>query len=405
MRLLFIHEVNWRRKVTFEIHELPELLSLRGHEVDFIDFPEGEKRSGFARFLDIRTKVEVVDGKTISGSSIRIITPGRVLPPPLDRFVAAITFVPLLVRSLLRTKYDAIVLYSVPTTGWQTVLVAKMFGIPVLFRGIDVAHVLRNTRLTRLIQIAERLVYRRADHLSVNNMALRQYCISEGAAAERTSVDYPGLDINHFHSTAGAEELRSSLGIEKNEIPILYMGTFFRFSGLDDVLRCFAERNNERNDAKLVLVGDGELRPTLEHVVAELGLNEKVVFTGFVNYRDLPSYLQLARVAITPFSKGLVTDKALPWKVVQYIASGVPVVSTRLEGLSGLFPDNHGVAYVDNVNDLWAAVDRILNDPEGGQRLVSSGQDIIRAKCDWSTQIGVFESRLRDLADSRSRSN
>ncbi|NDC99922.1 glycosyltransferase, partial [bacterium] len=40
MRFLFVHEVNWREKVTYEIHDIPELLSIAGHEVTFIDFPE-----------------------------------------------------------------------------------------------------------------------------------------------------------------------------------------------------------------------------------------------------------------------------------------------------------------------------------------------------------------------------
>jgi glycosyltransferase involved in cell wall biosynthesis len=404
VRLLFVHEVNWRRKVTFEIHELPELLSLRGHEVDFIDFPEGERRRGLARLVDIRTKVEVVEAKTISGSSVRVITPGRVLPPPLDRLVASITFVPLLIRTLSKAKYDAIVLYSVPTTGWQTIFVAKMFGVPVLFRGIDVAHVLRKTRLARLVQIAERCVYRRAHRLSVNNIALRQYCITEGSTADRTTVDYPGLDTLHFDVSPETQELKASLGIGREDSVVLYMGTFFRFSGLDEVLGCFARRSNKNKHVKLVLVGDGELRPTLERLVAELGLSDTVIFTGFVDYRDLPHYLRLADVAITPFAKSLVTDKALPWKVVQYVASGLPVVSTHLEGLSGLFPDNHGVVYVNDIEDLWNEVEGILGNPNEARRLVSLGQDIVRTNCDWSIQTGVFEAHLRDLVASRNRS-
>ena len=44
MKILFVHEVNWRKKPIYEIHDYPELLSLRGHEISFIDFPEGEYR-------------------------------------------------------------------------------------------------------------------------------------------------------------------------------------------------------------------------------------------------------------------------------------------------------------------------------------------------------------------------
>ena len=40
MKFLFVHEVNWHEKVIYEIHDIPELLSIAGHEVTFIDFPE-----------------------------------------------------------------------------------------------------------------------------------------------------------------------------------------------------------------------------------------------------------------------------------------------------------------------------------------------------------------------------
>jgi len=401
VRLLFIHEVNWLRKVTFEIHELPELLAVRGHEVDFIDFPEDENRSGIARLVDLRTRFTTVFSRTVPGSKIVLRTPGRVFAPPLDRLVATLTFVPLLIRTLRQHRYDAIVLYGVPTNGWQTVLLSKVFKIPVIYRGIDVAHALRKTRLSRLIALSERFIYRHADHLSVNNVALRQYCISRGANPSRVTVDYPGLDIQHFHRPSATEDLRESLGIRPEEHVVVYMGTFFRFSGLDHVFRGLAERKFSDPKIRLVLVGGGEQRQELEKLVADLGLTEDVVFTGFVDYVDLPGYLALADVAITPFRPELVSHKALPWKVVQYVASGVPVVSTRLEGLMGLCPEGRGVVYIDSLGDLWDTVDRVISDGQNAREVVSAGLDVVRQNCDWNKQILIFEQLIEAVATTK----
>ncbi len=400
MRLLFIHEVNWLRKVTFEIHELPELLSAKGHEVDFIDFPEGETRSGLSRFIDIRTRVTTVRSRTVPGSAIRLCTPGRVFPPPLDRLVATITFVPLLIRLLRRKRYDAIVLYGVPTNGWQTVMIARLFKIPVLYRGIDVAHALRRTRFARLIEISERFIYRNATQLSVNNVALRDYCVSRGAIAERVSVDYPGLDIEHFRQPTGVAKLRESMGIQPGEHVVIYMGTFFRFSGLDRVLNGFGKRGSKSPAVKLVLVGGGEQRIDLENLVDELDLTENVVFTGFVDYADLPRYLATADVAISPFQPQLVSHKALPWKVVQYVASGVPVVSTKLEGLMGLCPEGQGVLYVNDLESIWETVDLLLSDKDKSRAVVESGLVVVKKNCNWTEQILKFERVVENVASS-----
>lgn len=403
MRLLFIHEVNWLRKVTFEIHELPELLSVRGHEVDFIDFPEEERRTGLARFLDLRTRVTTVQSRTVSGSRIGLHTPGRVFPPPFDRLFATVTFVPLLIRLLRRRNYDAIVLYGVPTNGWQTAVIARLFRIPVLYRGIDVAHALRKTRLAKLIELSERYIYRNVTQLSVNNVALREYCISHGAAPQSVSVDYPGLDIEHFRESAGVEELRESLGIRPEERVVVYMGTFFRFSGLDHVLRGLAEHRLKNQAIRLVLIGGGEQRIALERLVDELSLRTNVVFTGFVDYVNLPRYLAAADVAITPFQPQLVSHKALPWKVVQYVASGVPVVSTKLEGLMGLCPEGHGVLYIDNLESIWETVEVLLADNDKARTVVESGIKVVEENCSWNEQILKFEQAIEDLALGRGR--
>ena len=145
MRLLFDHEVNWRAKVVYEIHDYPELLSLAGHEVVFIDFPVGETRREFSRFLDLRTRVRKGQTRAHEGSSVEVRTPGRVLPAPLDRLLASVTHAPAIWRALKHEKFDAVILYGAPTNGWQTVWIANRLGVPVIFRAIDVSHVLRKS--------------------------------------------------------------------------------------------------------------------------------------------------------------------------------------------------------------------------------------------------------------------
>ena len=77
MRILFVHEVNYRKKVIFEMHDFPELLSLAGHDVVFVDFAEGVERSGWRRFLDWRTETSIVEERAHSGAAVEVRTPGR----------------------------------------------------------------------------------------------------------------------------------------------------------------------------------------------------------------------------------------------------------------------------------------------------------------------------------------
>jgi len=153
VKILFIHEVNYRSKVVFEMHEFPELLAARGHEVTFFHFPEGEHTVAPNSWA-VRTSVTHIPGRAHPAQKIRLITPPHVGGRPVERVFAPVLNAPSLRHLITSGNFDAIVSYSVPTTGWQAVHFAKRANVPFLFRAIDISHSLRKTRLGPLIKRA-----------------------------------------------------------------------------------------------------------------------------------------------------------------------------------------------------------------------------------------------------------
>ena len=356
LKILFIHEVNYTNKVIFEMHEFPELLALRGHTVSFFHYPE----SPDTRRVSWRTRRQSIQGRVYAEAELELITPPTWGGRPAERYLApALNYLPL--RSeIVRGGYDVIVLYAVPTTGWQATALAKRHGTPLVFRALDVSHKIRRNVLSGLIRRAERFVYRNAALLSANNPAMAEYCVEESGRIGPTVVNLPPIDLAHFIAE-GVESKRGDLGIADDKRVIMYMGSFFAFSGLDTVVRMFADEVAAHPELVLLLVGGGELDAELRRLVSELGLDGKVIFTGLVPYSSLPSYLQAAEVAINPFVPELLTHVAFPHKVLQYMAAGVPAVSTSLRGLRGVLGEDAGVTWVDQPEQvLAAAVDLAL---------------------------------------------
>ena len=399
MKILFIHEVDWKQKPIFEIHDYPELLSLRGHDVSFIDFPENKKLKVGRKFYSFTTEESLDQSRAHLGSKVRLVTPGRIIGSPLDRFLHSFTFVPLLILTLSRKKYDVIVLYGVPTNGWQTVAIAKFFGVPVLFRAIDVSHQLRKTNYKVLIKLAERFVYKRASWVSANNSTLGDYCVSLGAKRELVSVDYPGLDLERFAPRTKNRDLQVSNGIEVNDKTIVFMGTLYRFSGIPRFLELISPLLTTRSDIKFLVVGDGEGRREIENAIYRYGLKEKVKMTGFVNYDDLPSTLSLADVAINTFQVSDVTNGALPWKVVQYLACGLPTVSTPLSGLVAYSKQNteSGIVFRDLDQSFVQTVIELLDDGAMRKKLGAHAREIVKTYNYWPNAISRFEQLLVGL--------
>jgi glycosyltransferase involved in cell wall biosynthesis len=404
MRLLFVHEVNWRRKVVYEIHDFPELLAARGHEVVFIDYPEDDRPQGLARIVDLRTKVQHGATRAHDGPGIEVRTPGRVLPPPLDRLVASLTHVPEIRGQLRRGRFDAVVLYGVPTNGWQTVGLAHRYGVPVLFRAIDISHGLRPTAYGSLIKRAESFVYRHADAISANNVGLARYCEAHGARPSAISVDYPGLDLDRFRPGVAPEGLGRRYGLAPEHRVVCFMGTLYRFAGLDWFVEGFAEHLRARTDLRLLLIGGGEAEADLRSRVDRLGVADKVVFTGFVGYSDLADHLRLADVAINPFLSDLVTENALPGKVLQYLGCGLPTVCTPLAGMQGMVPEGAGVIYRELGSPFIEAVADLVADHHAVNRLGAEGRSAVERLCDWDACTDRFEQAIHRAIAAHARS-
>jgi len=337
VKILFVHEVSYLKKPIYEMHEFPELLANEGHQVTFFDFDEGRK---FWKSRPKVPKTKLVSGRVLANVKIKLERPFQLGLPGFDRLFVILSSLPKLLSLIKVQGFDVIVLYAVPTYGVQTILLARKFGIPVVFRALDVSHKIRSSLLSPIIRWVEKFVYRNSTAISANNPAMNEYCRSLANKEVESHVDFPPLDVSHFERIHGKSEVASSLGIRPSDKVVVYMGTFFYFSGLKQALYRFAARAKELPNTKFLLIGGGEQAKALLELTQKLDLEDKVIFTGFVPYAQLPLYLEVADVAINPLIPSLVANTAFPNKVLQYLASGLHVVSTPLTGLSRVFGDS-----------------------------------------------------------------
>ena len=173
------------------------------------------------------------------------------------------------------------------------------------------------------------------------------------------------------------------------------MGTLYRFAGIERFLKLFAADLKNNSSWKFLILGGGEARVSIRSTVSALKLEDQVIMPGFISYDELTEHLQLADVAINTFESSLVTNCALPWKVVQYLACGLPVVSTRLAGLQGLVPDGQGVVYQNLDDGFTRAVSHLLLDDIARQQQISRSRGSIAEKCNWDICLPQFTDLLQ----------
>jgi glycosyltransferase involved in cell wall biosynthesis len=281
-------------------------------------------------------------------SKIKLAGPHLFGIPAIDRLWATLSCLPALFSLFSKTKFDVVLNFAVPTYGLQILAIAKLFGVPVLHRALDASHEIRESVYRLPILAVEKLLYRLAGTLSANNEAMKNYCASLSGRKRPSFVNYPPLDLDHFSSVVLDKELRRRVGIQEKDKVITYMGSFFYFSGLPECIDEFAQLSAKDKNLKLLLIGGGEQEKELRSQVEKLGIGDSVMFTGFVSYADLPRYLKLSDVTINPLKISQVASVAFPHKVLQYLATGLLIVSTRLEGLVSALDGIEGLYWVDD---------------------------------------------------------
>ena len=399
MNILFIHEVDWLNKVVFDVHFLAEALSLLGHKVFAIDYENGWSRDGFFDLGSLETKEVYGVSRAFSAASVSLGRPGFIKIPVLSRISAAFTHYREIQRTIRIKNIDAVVLYSVPTNGLQAIHLARRAGIPVIFRSIDILNNLVPYPLLRpIVRLLEKRVYAKADAVLPDTPQYLKYVIEMGAPESRVRLLHFPVDTGLFRPSVDCSEVRHKWGIGENENAIVFIGTLFGFSGLDDFIPHFPRIIEEIPEAKLLIVGDGPQRLKLERIITELGLEKQIIITGFQPYQTMPQYINLATVCINTF---LVTDNTMdifPAKMMQYVACGKATVATPLRGITTLLPgESHGVVYAQDAAGIADGVISLLKLPERRQQIERSGLNFIRENCSHEKIARELETILENV--------
>ncbi len=277
-----------------------------------------------------------------------------------------------------------------PTNGWQTVIISKILRVPIIFRAIDASHLLRGSIFKVLIRNVERFIYTNVDHVSVHNVALAEYCIKFGAKRKKVSVEYPRLDMNRFSPGGRDNDLAAKYGIQPNQKIVFFRGTLYRFCGLELFLELFSTTLNNDSNIVVLIVGSGEAEQTIKATIERLGIQRQVILRPFVDYTELVKYICLANVSINTFVPSLVTDCALPGRVLQSLSCGVAVVSTPLKGIAGYTGSSNAVVYATLGPEFVEAVNHLLANKQERDQLAVAGRRLIESKGNWNDFTSEF---------------
>lgn len=252
---------------------------------------------------------------------------------------------------------------------------------------------LRGQPLVEKLRALERLTLDESDAVVCVSRVTRSFLVSLGARAERVSVIPNGVDPALFAPTP--------LPARDGRVPAaVYVGTLADWQGLLTLLEAWP-RVVARRPATLRIVGRGRSRQRKELLrrIRKLGLEEHVRLEPAVPHHEVPGVLAAADLALAPlgYNERNVVQGCCPLKVLEYLASGRPVVTSNLPVVRELVREERDALLVapDAPDALAAAVLRLLDEPRTAERLAAHGARRARTSFTWKRA----QKRLLDVYD------
>lgn len=220
--------------------------------------------------------------------------------------------------------------------------------------------------------------------------------IQLGFDENRISVIPGGVKIDRFSINFDRDGFRKNNDISKDEIVIIYAGSWEGWKGVNVLIRAYAEASSKVNNCKLVLVGSNreELIKTRQ-LIKSLNLDEKkIILVGFISQTEVVKYLKISDIGVIPNIRTTLGSRyTSPLKLFEYMAAGLAIVASDLPSMHEILTDKEAVFFEpENEHDLAnKLIDLINNKTKREQMGFLVGQQVnkftYRERCKKVTEV------------------
>jgi glycosyltransferase involved in cell wall biosynthesis len=296
-------------------------------------------------------------------------------------------------KSLLsRERFDLVHAHWVVPNGPIGALIARRHRLPLVIslHGSDISVAQRSGWIGRLTRSS----FAHAAAVTAPSEDLLERARRLGATGLLELIPY-GADVDAFAADpAETRGMREQLGAAADETVVCAVGRFVHWKGFEYLIEAFAKASVALPQLRLVFVGDGDLRESLEVRAKSLGVSKTVTFAGMASRNEMPGYLAAADIVVVPSIHYDGYVDGLPNVALETMAAGKPLVATRVGGLPQLVQSGENGLLVDERDSdaLADAIATLAGDPDLRSRLGENGRTLIRESMNWDTVAARFEA-------------
>ncbi|HEV8542662.1 MAG TPA: glycosyltransferase [Verrucomicrobiae bacterium] len=352
-----------------------------GQEIRVINEMEGMARRGHEVILATRPNCQISEVARRRGIEV-VHLPMR---SPLD--VRSI----FQLRRVLRAKNIEIVNTHSGIDSWIGGIAARIAGAPLLLRTRHLNIPLKRSPIN--------FVHSLPDAIITCGEAIRKELIErDGFAPERLVNIATGIDFNRFTPTRSRAEVRETLDLPSGAFVVLMIGILRGVKGHEIALQAMALLAKEFPEVVLLLAGNGPMESYLRDKAIAFGVAGRIYFLGFRD--DIPDLMAAAdMLLLTSKSEGV------PQSVTQALGFGLPVVATRVGGVTELIEHERTGILVPPGDPaaVSEAIRSVVEDPQKARARAAAGKAHARANFSLDLMLEKTERLYSEMPRQKKR--
>ncbi len=354
------------------LYDFLKVLATHGFVVKFVSFRES--KTADKSHVQIPSNVELISLPfTLRRSR------------PLDKYLKSMLFVllaPYIARVL--NKDERIVgVYCDDSLPFYGYLIKKLTNKKVVLRlgDLQTGYILSGRSMIhdvvfKLLHSFEVHTWKSVDGLATISRPFEDYVKWSGVNPDKIVTIPESVDTETFRPMEGAE-IRSKFGIPQNCVLLMFHGVIEPLKGLGTLLDILSKLDADMQArVKLMIIGNGASLKNLEKKASDLGLANKIIWTGWVPFAMITQFLNACDIGIPMRSGNFANNFVVTLALLQYWACGKPVLAPRMKAIADAVRDGENGETFDpeNAQEFCAKLKLLVTEKRSRLRQGAEGR-------------------------------
>lgn len=243
----------------------------------------------------------------------------------------------------------------------------------------------------KIVRLLETYLCKKVDGVVTISEGMKHDLIKRGIRREKISIVPNGVDFSNFSIQNKNVDLLQRLNLT-NKFIFGYIGTFFSFEGIEDLIEVMYQVGLEHDNVAFVLVGGGERETEIANLIKEKNV-PFLLYIGKVPHGAVLSYYSIMDAMVFPRKSERVTELTTPLKPLEAMALEKPVICSAVGGLVELVGQENGLFFPPgDMCALKACCVQFLNNGKLREDLAKKGRAYVELDRQWPDIVKKYKS-------------